>query len=93
MSGLRDGQVVGWTGPMHKTLPINVGGGDQAIAPTIRGLLCSGSGNVVVVLEDDADSVATRLTLALTAGVPLTGYSIGLIKQTGTTATGIVGLY
>lgn len=55
------------------------------------GLICSGTGNVNIVLADDGDAQA--FVVAITAGVPLLGMRIKKVMSTSTTATGIVALY
>jgi hypothetical protein len=55
------------------------------------GLICSGTGNVNVVLADDLDAQA--IVIAMTANVPLLGFKIKKVMSTSTTATGIKALY
>jgi hypothetical protein len=55
------------------------------------GLICSGTGNVNVVLADDLDAQA--IVIAMTANVPLLGFKIKKVMATSTTATGIKALY
>lgn len=53
-----------------------------------RGIICAAGGTVAARFADDAADVS----LTLTAGV-VYSFSIVAIRATGTTATGIVGLY
>lgn len=66
---------------------------DLSSPSKVQGLVATTSGNIAVVLEKDADEVADAIILAVTAGVPIQGFSIRRVKTTGTTASGIRGLY
>lgn len=58
------------------------------LAQVARGLMATGSGNVVVILEGDTVAV----TLSIVVGVPLRA-RVKRVLSTSTTATGIVALY
>ena len=57
----------------------------------ISKILVGGAGNIKLVLEKDVD--ANAITVAVTAGQLLTGLRVRKIFATGTTATGLIGLY
>lgn len=62
---------------------------DSADVPTVpRALYCTGDGNVVVTMRNGGDPV----TLPMIAGVPLP-VRVSRVWATGTTATGIVGVW
>ena len=74
--------------PPSATVAINVGGGDQTITATapIDRIYVGGAGAIVARLRGDA---ADR-TWTVIAGQYLAG-DFGIIRQTGTTATGLIG--
>ena len=69
---------------------LTIGGGDDGsdLAKRCRVLIPAADGNIAVVMADD-----TEITLpACKAGIPYWGL-FKKVKATGTTATGIVGMY
>ncbi|MDD9911669.1 MAG: hypothetical protein OXR68_04115 [Alphaproteobacteria bacterium] len=73
------------TSPAENYTPITPSDGvDLAVKP--RGLAVQGTGDVVLVGEN-----GTEATFFMVAGLPYP-YSPTRVKETGTTATGIVGL-
>lgn len=76
------------TGPGRQAVAITPDNSTD-LATTTRGLYVGAAGDVAVILADD--SAAVTFT-ALAAGIvhPL---AVKRVKATGTTATGIVGVY
>lgn len=70
-----------WTIPSG-LVAISVGGGDQTLNPTCRGIDCTTAGNFAVVMADGTSGI-----IPMTAGARWTGH-IAKISQTGTTGAG-----
>lgn len=67
--------------------------GDPTFDPPLRGLIASGGGNVVVTCaNDDPAATAKKVTISLTAGTAEGRFQIRKVWNTGTTATGLMGL-
>lgn len=69
-----------------RSIAINVGGGDQVLAAPSRGVYISTAGNIVCRLRNGASD--TTFTGLLAGNVYY--FEITAIRQTGTTAAGLV---
>lgn len=73
--------------PATSSIPISYGGGDQAIS-RCRAFYIGTAGNLVVQMADDPAGTNTTLSNLLAGNVYW--FSVVLIKQTGSTAAGVV---
>lgn len=73
--------------PAVGAVAIDVSGGDQALSPPIRGFHVGVAGDVAVTMLDGTD--VTFVGCVAGGTYP---YACQTIKQTGTTATSVVGL-
>ena len=78
----------GWTGHVRHSLGVIALSDSTIYDPPMRVLEITGTGNLTVVLDgDDETDTNAQITLAVTAGTPLTYYAIRQARVTGSTAT------
>lgn len=75
----------GATDPVTGAVAINYSGGDQVLSTTSRGLYIGTAGNLAVVMQDLSEVTYNNLA----AGV-VYPFAVRTIRQTGSTAAGVV---
>lgn len=98
-NGIPGGQGIGGTVPVDRVgrlrtadeaarsgTAISVGGGDQVLGVCTRWVYIAGTGNLVVRLADDSADV----TFATIPAGTMLRIAAAIIRQTGTTATGLL---
>ena len=84
-----------YTNPFPKSVEVDISAASQTFENPVRGLLVTGSGNIVLHLIGDPEGTYITLPVAVTTGhYYIAGpFVIDKIIKTGTTATVIKGLY
>jgi len=86
------GEHVSWIGHVREYLGALTPSDVTLYDPPIRMLTVAGTGNVVVVLDADDETVsANYVTIAVEATEILTEFAIRQVRSTSTTATGLKG--